>query len=110
MFCDFFSSSFYELRKENQLIFFPRRLYYHFFFLNKRLTAWRTFEEPLIYYKHAWISLDSKEYAKCAILSPECFCTWLNVISPAPWSENSCVRRSAAAGGCEGNYSLILLS
>lgn len=81
-----------------------------FFFLNKRLTACRTFEEPLIYYKHAWISLDSKEYAKCAILSPECFCTWLNVISPAPWSENSCVRRSAAAGGCEGNYSLILLS
>lgn len=81
-----------------------------FFFEQKTLTACRTFEEPLIYYKHAWISLDSKEYAKCAILSPECFCTWLNVISPAPWSENSCVRRSAAAGGCEGNYSLILLS
>lgn len=109
MFCDFFFFFFLRAQKRKSAYFLPKEALRPFIFFEQK-TARRTFEEPLIYYKHAWISLDSKEYAKCAILSPECLCTWLNVISPAPWSENSCVRRSAAAGGCEGNYSLILLS
>lgn len=68
--------------------------------------------EPLVYYKHAWISLGSKEYEKCAILYPEYLCTWLNVISPAPWSGNSCVRRYILQlqADVRGIIPLILLS